>query len=94
MSKIYVVTHAKHDHLVRFVRATSKNAAVRAVAGDLFKVALASADDIVRASQAGSLDILDALAQPEDADDPGPVPGEERAAERAAEVTPIRVARA
>jgi hypothetical protein len=85
MSRIYVVTHAHTAAPVRFVRATSKNAAVRAVAEDLFEVKLASADDIVSASQSGTLGILDALAQADDGADPGPVPGESAAA-----VTPIR----
>ena len=88
MSRIYVVTHAHTAAPVRFVRATSKNAAVRAVAEDLFEVKLASADDIVSASQSGTLDILDALVQADDGADPGPVPGE------TADVTPIRAARA
>jgi hypothetical protein len=85
MSRIYLVSHAKSDSVVRFVRASSKNAAVRAVAAEMFEVRAASADDIVQASQTGSLDILDALATPEDAADPGPVPGESAA------VTPLRV---
>ena len=72
MSRIYLVRHAKSDVPVRFVRATSKNAAVRAVAAELFEVKAASADDIVSASQSGTLDILDALA--DDGADPGPVP--------------------
>jgi hypothetical protein len=78
MSRIYLVSHAKSDVPVRFVRATSKNAAVRAVAAELFEVKAASADDIVSASQSGTLDILDALAQTDDGADPGPVPSEER----------------
>ena len=86
MSRIYLIRHAKTDVAVRFVRATSKNAAVRAIAADMFAVSLASADDIVNASQTGTLDILDALIEPEDDADPGPVPE--------AEVTPIRAARA
>ena len=86
MSRIYLIRHAKTDVAVRFVRAGSKNAAVRAIAADMFAVSLASADDIVSASQTGSLDILDALIEPEDDADPGPVPE--------SEVTPIRAARA
>jgi hypothetical protein len=74
MSRIYLVSHAKSDVPVRFVRATSKNAAVRAVAAEMFEVRAASADDIVEASQTGSLDILDALAEAPDSADPGPVP--------------------
>ena len=86
MSRIYLVTHRRTDTLteegtlVRFVRASTMNGAIRAVAADLFHVEPASTDDIVRASQNGSLDILDALAEPkdegwpEDAADPGPVP--------------------
>jgi hypothetical protein len=76
MSRIYVVAHARTAAPVRFVRATSKNAAVRAVAEDLFEVKLASADDIVSASQSGTLDILDALVQADDGADPGPVPAD------------------
>jgi hypothetical protein len=88
MSRIYLVSHAKSDVPVRFVRATSKNAAVRAVAAELFEVKAASADDIVSASQSGTLDILDALAQADDGADPGPVPAD------TADVTPIRAVRA
>jgi hypothetical protein len=74
-SRIYVVTHTKLDHLnPRFVRAQTSAGAVRAVVKDLFSVAAASTDEIVEASQRGHLDILDALAEPEDAADPGPVP--------------------
>ena len=74
MSKIYIVTHAKAGSLIRFVRAQTLNGAVRAVARDLFAVTAASTDQIVEAAQAGTLDILDALAEPVDTDDPGPVP--------------------
>jgi hypothetical protein len=83
MSRIYLVSHAKSDVSVRFVRALSKNAAVRAVAAEMFEVRAASADDIVTASQSGTLDILDALATPDDSADPGPLPE--------AEVLPLRV---
>ena len=72
MSRIYIVTHSRQDNLIRFVRAQTLNGAVRALARDLFHVVPASTDQIVEAAQAGTLDILDALA---DADDPGPVPG-------------------
>lgn len=86
MSRIYKVTHAQNDVLVRFVRASSKNAAVRAVAAERFAVIVATADDIVFASESGAVSVLDASGVQDDADDPGPVPE--------AEVTPIRAARA
>jgi hypothetical protein len=79
MSRIYLITHTNPDadtpSVVRFVRAQSKNGAVRAVAAELFHVELASTDDIMAASAAGSLDILDAMVEAADAADPGPVPG-------------------
>jgi hypothetical protein len=79
MSRIYRITHRTAGHHIRFVRAATLNGAVRAVAADLFHVEPASTDDIVKASADGSLDILDALAEPEDVADPGPVPEEARA---------------
>ena len=90
MSRIYVVeTTLRAPAMVRFVRANTLNAAIRAVAAEQFTARAASADDIVAASQAGTLDILDVLAQADDGADPAPVPQD-----AGADVTPIRAARA
>jgi hypothetical protein len=81
MARIYIVTRREAGHLVRFVRAKTAAGAVAALAKDLFDVGVADAQDFVDASNAEvPLDILDALAQPEVADeaDPGPVPEAER----------------
>jgi hypothetical protein len=66
VSRIYIVTHAKNESLIRFVRAKTLNGAVRALASELFEAKAASAEDIVKASKDGSFDVLDALdeAQP------------------------------
>ena len=77
MSRIYKVTHAQNDTLVRFVRALSKNAAVRAVAAERFAVSAASAEDIVFACESGAVSVLDALGVEADDSDPGPVPPSE-----------------
>jgi hypothetical protein len=67
--------------VTKWVRASTKAGALKAVAQAAFTVTPASVDDIVEASKGGELEILDALA---DSDDPGPVPeaGETAGAER------------
>jgi len=71
MSRIYVVTHKSGD-IARYVRASTLNGAVRAVAAELFVARAASTEDIFQASKAGEFDVLDAIG--EDKADPGPVP--------------------
>lgn len=78
MSRIYVVSH-KSGFTARYVRAATLNGAIRALAGEIFTARAASAEDIVGASKDGEFSVLDALAAPDDAADPGPVP--QRAAE-------------
>jgi hypothetical protein len=91
MSRLYTVTD-KQGKVVRYVRAHTLNAAVRAVAEELFSAKASTTDEIYLAMTKGAA-VLDALApeqadiddvpetpQPltlvDDPDDPGPVPQE------------------
>ena len=62
MSRIYKVTEKKTGTVARWVRAANLNSAIRAHAHELVESDTASADDIVTASAAGKVDILDASA--------------------------------
>lgn len=80
MSRIYTVRRRDAaGHLVRYVRANTLNAAVRAVAVELFEAKAATTEEIYQATVDKTFDVLDAV-QPEqvddidDKDDPGPVP--------------------
>jgi division protein CdvB (Snf7/Vps24/ESCRT-III family) len=81
VSRIYTV-RAKAGHIVRYVRANTLNAAVRAVAEEMY-VAKASTTDEVYQAMLKNADVLDAVA-PEQSDideltdefDPGPAPVE------------------
>lgn len=59
--------------VTKWVRASTKAGALKAVAQWAFTVTPATVNEIVEASKGGELEILAALA---DAADPGPVPGE------------------
>jgi hypothetical protein len=58
--RIYVVLTNNDLKVVRFVRAASQAAAIRAVIAEKYSAEVASAEDIVAASKAGTLDVLDA----------------------------------
>lgn len=77
MSRIYLVTDGKSGKVLRHVRANTLSGAIRAHAEELFEARTATAEDIVAAASAGTLDVLGATAkepESEDAADPGPVP--------------------
>ena len=78
--RIYKVSVSTGDQF-RWVRASTKAGALKAVAQWAFTVTPATVNEIVEASKGGELEILDALA---DEADPGPVPeaGETVGAER------------
>ena len=65
--RIYIVK--TNGEPVRYVRAASQSAAVRAVVGERFSAAVATTEDIVAASKAGTLEVLDAAPAVDD----GPV---------------------
>jgi hypothetical protein len=56
--RIYVVK--TDEKVVRFVRAASQAAAIRAAVSDRYIAVVATTEDIVAASKAGTLDVLDA----------------------------------
>jgi hypothetical protein len=60
MSRIYIIKDSD-GKVERYVRADTKNGAVRAYAAEVFTVEAASSDDIFLASKAGSFDVLDAV---------------------------------
>lgn len=62
MSRIYAVTNKKTGELVRYVRANTLNAAVRAHAAEVFEALQASTEDIYQATKAAKFDVLDAVA--------------------------------
>lgn len=78
MSRIYVVTSRKGGDVVRYVRAHTLNAAIRAAAAELFQSEALTTDQMYRAMQAGKFDVLDSIEPTQvdldDKDDPGPVP--------------------
>ena len=55
------MTDAKSGLTVRYVRAKTLNAAVRALADETWLATAATTDDIFHASKAGSFDVLDAV---------------------------------
>ena len=64
-ARIYIVTAKRSGGIggvLRYVRATSLNSAIRAHAHTLFEARPASAEDIWEASKEGELDVLDATA--------------------------------
>jgi hypothetical protein len=64
VSRIYTVTNKKTGEVVRYVRANTLNAAVRAHAYELFEAAQSSTEDIYQATLKKAFDVLDA-ASPE-----------------------------
>lgn len=60
VSRIYKVTDRDLSTVARWVRAQTKNGAMRAVAGELFDVAAASTDEVYAAMRRGA-QILDAV---------------------------------
>ena len=56
--RIYIVK--TNGEPVRYVRAASQSAAIRAVVDERFSAAVATTEDIVSASKAGVLEVLDA----------------------------------
>jgi len=61
--RIYVVK--TNGEPVRYVRASSQSAAVRAVVNERFTATVATADDIYRASKTGQIDVLDTEPLPD-----------------------------
>ena len=57
--RIYVVKTGD-ERVRRFVRAASQSAAIRAAVSEKYSATVATTEDIVAASQAGTLDVLDA----------------------------------
>ena len=78
MSRIYLVLDKK-GAVVRYVRANTLNAAVRAHAAEKFTAKPATTDDVYHAMTHGA-DVLDVVAPEQmdiddkDKSDPGPVP--------------------
>jgi hypothetical protein len=58
--RIYVVK--TNGETVRYVRASSQSAAIKAVVNERFTAVVATTEDIVSAAKAGALEVLDATA--------------------------------
>jgi hypothetical protein len=65
--RIYIVK--TNGEPVRYVRASSQSAAIKAVVNERFTAVVATTEDIVSAAKAGALDVLDAAPAADD----GPV---------------------
>lgn len=63
MSRIYVVRTNADGSVARYVRAGNLNAAVRAVADEMFAAKPATTDEVYIASKLGTLDVLDATGE-------------------------------
>lgn len=62
MSRIYVVRNKETGTVARYVRANNLNAAVRAVANELFTADHTTTDQVYQAMLAGKFIVLDAVA--------------------------------
>jgi hypothetical protein len=62
VSRIYTVTNKKTGEIVRYVRANTLNAAIRAHAFELFEATASSTEDVFQAVQAKAFDVLDAVS--------------------------------
>jgi len=62
VSRIYTVTNKKSGEIVRYVRANTLNAAIRALAFELYESSPTTAVDMFDASKAGPLNVLEAVA--------------------------------
>jgi hypothetical protein len=60
MMRIYIVK--TNGEPVRYVRASSQSAAIKAVVNERYSAVVATTEDIVSAAKAGALDVLDATA--------------------------------
>jgi hypothetical protein len=82
--RIYLVTDRATENVVRFVRASTLNSAVRAVANELFAARSATTEELYQAYKTPGLEVLDAIEDDTvpalSADDPGPVPPDAKAA--------------
>jgi hypothetical protein len=58
--RIYIVK--TNGEPVRFVRASSQSAAIKAVVNERFTAVVATTEDIVSAAKGGALEVLDATA--------------------------------
>ena len=67
--RIYIVKTNSDGRTVRYVRASSQSAAIKAVVNERFTAVVATTEDIVSAAKAGALDVLDAAPAADD----GPV---------------------
>jgi tellurite resistance protein len=65
--RIYVVTNKANGEVARYVRANSLNGAVRAHAREMFEAKAASTEQMFQAAKSGSLKVLDALKEDDDA---------------------------
>lgn len=79
MSRIYTVA-TKKGVIVRYVRANTLNAAIRAVSDELYTAKASTTDEVYQA-MLDHADVLDAVApeqldMDDSPDDPGPVPAE------------------
>jgi hypothetical protein len=81
MSRIYTV-RTKDGRIVRYVRANTLNAAVRAVAEEMYAAKASTTDEVYQA-MLKNVDVLDAIAPAQvdideliDEFDPGPAPVE------------------
>lgn len=63
MSRIYTVTDRALGTVVRYVRANTLNAAVRAAAAELFEAVPTTTEEMFQAAKGGPLDVLDAVAE-------------------------------
>lgn len=63
MSRIYIVSSLKDKQVVRFVRANTLNAAVRALAGELYTAQAATHDELFAAAKGGKFDVLNAVEE-------------------------------
>ena len=61
-SRIYTVRNKGSGDVVRYVRANTLGAAIRAASEEIFTAGPSSTDEIYQASKAGEFEVLDALA--------------------------------
>lgn len=71
MSRIYKVTAKENGQIVRYVRANSLNAAIRARMREIFDASPCTSEEMFQAAKHGKLNVLDAVAPEQtDIDDP------------------------
>ena len=61
MSRIYVVTDRALGTVARYVRASTLNSAIRAVANELYIAKAASTEELYQAYKTPGLEVLDAV---------------------------------